>query len=137
MSFSSRTMQENDWESLKYFKKSEFAYPENMGYEFMMWLDRLRDIAGVQMNVSSSFRTPEHNQRVKGASNSAHCLIPCEAVDIRKHIKDNDKHWNYARFRIVKIALEMGCRRLGIYLNGSLHIDRSEQHPNDRIWIQV
>ncbi len=137
-SFSTRLMTNEDWPTIKFFKKEEFIYPEKMGFEFVCLLDKIRDKAGVQMVISSSYRTKQHNQEVKGAKESAHCDIPCEAVDIKKHPKDSsDINWNLARFRIVQAALSLGVTRLGVYANGSLHLDKSQARPQNRIWIKV
>lgn len=135
MGFSSRVMKPADWKEIKHFKPAEFKNPEKMGYEFMLWLDQLRLRAGVPMTITSSYRSPAYNRGVGGASNSAHTDTPCNAIDIGMRPRASDSNWNYTRWQIIKCAMETGCRRIGSYANGSLHLDRSEQtRPAPRMW---
>jgi Peptidase M15 len=106
-----------------------------MGYEFMVWLDKVRDDADVPMVISSSKRSKAYNAKIGGATNSAHTDELCEAVDIREAPRDDDPSWNYSRFRIVKAALDNGCTRIGLYADGSIHLDRTEhKRPAPRMW---
>ena len=133
--FSSRCMTLDDWRALKYFTRGEFSAPDKMGLEFMLWLDELRRAAGVPMHITSSYRDPAHNERVGGAGDSAHCDVPCNAVDIGERPSAIDPNWNYSRFRIVSLALAMGCQRIGTYANGSLHLDMTHAtRPAPRMW---
>jgi hypothetical protein len=137
MPFSTRCMRPEDWAELKHFTPAEFTKPLVLGYEFMKWLDEVREAAGVVMLVSSSYRTPEHNAAVGGAGDSAHTEIPCDAVDIRKNPK-TAVTWNHDRFRIVRAAIAHGCQRIGIYQDDSIHLDRTEDvRPAPRLWIRV
>lgn len=135
MSISSRTMTDADWLLLVNFKPAEFREPDKMGFEFMKWLDRVRTLANVPMIITSSYRTPEYNRSVGGAADSAHCDIPCESVDIGMRPRTNDPNWNFSRWQIIMAARDMGCRRIGSYPNGSLHLDRTEAtRPAPRMW---
>jgi uncharacterized protein YcbK (DUF882 family) len=128
MSFSKRTMRPRDWDAIKNFKSSEFKYPALMGYEFMIWLDSVATDADVTMVVSSSHRPAAYNKSVGGAKNSAHVDVPCDAVDITPKS-------SFARFRIVKAALEKGCKRIGLYKNGSIHLDMThDRRPSHVLW---
>lgn len=128
-------MNADDWNSIKNFKPDEFAYPDKMGFEFMQWLDQVREVAGVPFYISSSFRSRLHNENVGGADDSAHTDIPCNAVDIREVPRSTDPNWNHTRFKIVSTAIVLGCVRIGIYANGSVHLDRTEnRRPKERIW---
>lgn len=102
-----------------------------MGFQFIRWLDLVRERAGVPMKITSSYRSPEYNKSVGGAKDSAHTDVPCDAVDIGGLT-------NEARFRIIKTALEMGCVRIGLYQGGGIHLDRSEgKRPAPRMWTVV
>lgn len=138
MSFSTRAMTIADWARVKHFKPEEFAAPHRMGAEFMFWLDQVREAAGVPMVITSSYRTPEHNAAVGGAKDSAHCDVPCNAVDIGERPRPDDPEWNLSRYHIVQTALALGCKRLGSYADGSLHLDRTEDtRPAPRMWRAV
>lgn len=137
MRFSTRTMRPADWAQIRHFQPSEFAEPEKMGYEFMVWLDAVREDAGVPMYVSSSYRTPAHNRAVGGAADSAHCDEPCDAVDFRKAPTPSDPHWNLARGRIIVAAVKRGCVRVGQYKDGSIHLDRTEGRRPPAFWTVV
>lgn len=124
-------MTDADWKILPHFKKSEFKYPHKMGYEFMQELVEVRKLAGCAMVVSSSYRSPSYNRGVGGAKNSAHTDEPCNAVDIRP--RDSVQ-----RFSIVRAAILRGFVRIGIYKDGSLHLDRTEDvRPANVIWTIV
>lgn len=138
MPFSTRTMRSDDWQDIRHFPPSEFRYPGKMGYEFMRWLDQVREKAGVPMQVVSSYRERDRNADVGGAADSAHCDEPCNAVDIGKRPRPDDKNWNRSRWKIITAAIELGCTRIGMYPSGSLHLDRTEdRRPSERVWVMV
>lgn len=138
MPFSTGTMTARDWSGVRNFKPGEFKHPEKMGREFLLWLDNVRDVAGVSMHIVSSYRSPDYNRAVGGAQDSAHTDVPCNAVDIGKRPTPGDPNWNHARYRIITAALQLGCVRIGMYPSGSLHLDRSEDtRPAPRIWVMV
>lgn len=130
--FSNRTMTNADWDAIKqYFKKSEFKHPDKMGYEFMQELVKVRELAGTPMIITSSYRDPAYNKRVGGAKNSAHTDEPCNAIDVTP--RDSVQ-----RFAIIRAAILCGFVRIGIYKNGSIHLDRSEDvRPANVLWTIV
>lgn len=135
MPFSSRKMLAGDWMLIRHFRPFEFAYPELMGFEFMLWLEKLRTTAGVPFVITSSYRTRDHNASVGGARDSAHMDIPCNAVDIGMRPRRDDPNWNLTRFLIIATAIQLGCKRIGTYADGSLHLDRTEdERPAPRMW---
>ena len=135
MGFSTRTMRASDWASIQHFAPSEFVRPDLLGFEFMRWLDGVRQEAGVPMVITSSYRTPAHNAAVGGARNSAHCLVPCNCVDIGERPRPDDPNWTRSRYLILRAAIRNGCERIGSYADGSLHLDRAEAtHPHPAMW---
>lgn len=128
-------MRPDDWKEIKYFRPADFKHPDKMGLEFVQWLDRLRKTAGVPIVITSSYRSPEYNRGVGGAKDSAHTDVPCNAVDIGERPRESDPNWNHSRWQIVVSAIRGGCTRIGMYPNGSLHLDRSEdRRPSPRLW---
>lgn len=130
MSYSTRAMRDEDWASVRHFTPDEFRDPSVMGYEFMRLVDEVREQAGVSMTVTSSSRTPARNTKVGGAKQSAHMDLPiCNAIDVLP----SD---NYGRFAILKAAMALGFTRIGIYANGSIHLDKTEStRPAPRLWV--
>ncbi|HJQ27684.1 MAG TPA: D-Ala-D-Ala carboxypeptidase family metallohydrolase [Blastocatellia bacterium] len=117
-----------DWQLIRHFKPQEFRYPERMGYEFMLKLDRLRREAGVPMRITSDYRTKAHNKAVGGAADSAHCDDVCEAVDVMPANSAD-------AFQIMRAAFLVGFSRIGIYANGSFHFDTTgERRPDHVLW---
>jgi hypothetical protein len=138
VAYSTRTMTAADWKQLRHFSAKEFKRPDRMGYEFMLLVDEVRERAGVKMIVLSSSRTKAENTRAKAAKDSAHLDVICDAIDIKKNPTKTDPNWNRARFKIVKALFELGVVRIGTYLTGSLHFDKTEgRRPADVMWIQV
>lgn len=144
LKLSTRRILPADWANVKHFTPADFRRPDLMGYEFVMLLDQLRLRVGFPIVITSDARTREHNIAVGGAADSAHVIDEadptdcCEAVDIGKRPRAEDPNWNYSRWAIVATAIAMGFVRIGIYPNGSLHIDKTEyRRAYPRIWIQV
>lgn len=115
----------------KYFGASEFTrcVPscsiEDMEQHFLDWLDSLRERCGFPLVLSSAYRTREHDISKGRSGNSAH--TQGLAVDIRCYN-------NATRMRIVKAALDLGCRRIGI-ANTFVHVDVSTTLPQSVMWI--
>ena len=111
---------------MKYFRPEEFADFSKMDAEFLEWLDDLREEYGKAIKINSSYRDPNHNEKVGGVARSAHTEVPCKAVDI---------HCNNSldRFNLVEIARKMGCNRIGIGQT-FVHLDFSDKKPSPRIW---
>ena len=111
---------------MKHFTSEEFSDFSKMDAEFIEWLDDLREDYGKPIRINSSYRSPNHNERVGGVSNSAHTEVPCRAVDI--HCSSSKE-----RFTLVQLALKNGCKRIGIG-ETFLHFDFSDKKPSPRIW---
>lgn len=129
--FSNRTMTNADWKALKYFSSKEFKFPNVMGYEFMLELEKLRAKSGIPIRISSSYRDTNYNKRVGGAQDSAHTDVPCNAIDC---VPLN----SVERYTLVKTAMELGWTRIGIYKDGSLHFDKTDDtRPSHVLWTVV
>lgn len=135
---SSRTMRPADWSRIQHFESNEFAQPGLMGFEFMLSLDAVRTRAGVTMIVTSSHRSDAHNAEVGGAVSSAHTDVPTDCVDVKGKATKDDPHCNRWRYHVVTAALAAGCSRIGVYPNGSLHLDwTDDSRPAGVIWVAV
>lgn len=95
-----------------YFKDDEFVEPEALDRGFRHMLERIRQMAGIPMVVTSSLR------RRRGKRKSAHQKNDSgiyNGVDIK--VKDSR-----SRYLILSAAMRAGCTRIGIY-DKHLHLD--------------
>ena len=74
------------WDSIKYFKKPEFACrcgcgADEMNETLICVADRIREHFDRPVNVTSGRRCANHNARVGGVSNSRHTTNPGKAMD--------------------------------------------------------
>lgn len=88
-------------------------------------LQKLRDIYGKRIDVTSGYRCRKWNKYVDGKDDSAH--LTGKAADI---VVDDSKE----RFKLIMCALEVGFRRIGIGVD-FLHLDMDTTKPQDVIWI--
>lgn len=83
--------------------------------ELVTWLQKIRDIAGKPVTITSAYRCPVNNRAAGGVSNSKHCLGMAADIQI-KGLEPND---------IAKIAEQVGCRGILRYTGSKnfVHID--------------
>lgn len=136
MPFSTRTMTPADWAECTHFDATEFRHPGKLGFEFVRWLEEVRARAGVPMHPSSDYRDPGHNARAGGATKSAHMDVPCDACDFAGAVPGKPMPGAH-RLAIVRAAIELGCSRVGVYENGSVHLDRTEDRRPSSLWVKV
>lgn len=106
----------------KYFSDKEIV---GLKPELVKMLDEARGVAGVPFKITSGFRTPEQNAKLKGSvEDSAHTIGL--AVDIS--CPDSS-----VRFKMIKGLLVAGFTRIGIGKD-FLHIDISKDKLQDCIW---
>ena len=115
---------------MKHFNYSEFDSPDVQGSGQMMdkkllkLLDRIREIVGEPIIITSGFRTPAHNESVGGKEDSSH--LKGLAVDIAiRHSR--------MRFKLINALLEVGINRIGIADN-FIHIDIDPDKDINVIW---
>ena len=103
----------------KWFKASEFPFPDQMDQDLINKLDTLRERLGRPIKITSSYRDPGHNAAVGGVQGSQH--LTGHAVDIEL---PNDGQYHYD---IVKLAFEIGFTGIGERRQtgkvGMLHLD--------------
>ena len=120
--------------ALKHFKLSEFdsdvkGSGKNMKRVFLKKLDKARNIANVPFKITSGFRTPQHNERLKKegykvSSNSSH--LKGLAADIA--CSDSG-----TRQKIVNGLIMAGFTRIGI-ADTFIHCD-TDTDKTDAIWL--
>jgi len=119
------------WIPLKYFTADELDSPdapgtgEQMDSTFMLKLDQLRLMCGFPFIITSGFRTPLHNKKVGGVTDSAHTRGI--GVDIETRGSEH-------RYKLVSNALMIGFQRIGIARTYT-HIDDDKTKPEGVIWL--
>ena len=101
----------------------------NMSADTIVLFDSIRDELGHPLIINSGCRCAAQNSVVGGKVDSEH--LPdedgmCEAIDIACGNSVD-------RLAIVKTAIELGCKRIGI-ANTFIHIDTSES-KKPAIWL--
>lgn len=114
----------------KYFKEAEFkrctpsCSLQNMDQAFMQTLDALRAQAGIPLVLNCAYRSRAWDLSKGRNGNSAHTRG--KAADIRCNASDT-------RMKIVKAALALGIKRIGIGKN-FVHVDTDTSLPQNVIW---
>lgn len=86
----------------------------------------IEEAVGVELEIESGYRDPEHNKDVGGVEHSEHTYDPAEGADVRCLR-------SATRFTIVKTALERGLTRIGIGQT-FVHLGISESLPQAVMW---
>jgi zinc D-Ala-D-Ala carboxypeptidase len=112
----------------KYFKPEEktgsFGTIADLKPELVDLLDKARETAQVPFRITSGYRTPAHNKKVGGASDSSH--LTREAVDIA--CTDSAM-----RDKIIRALITIGFNRIGI-AGTFIHCDIDKTKPQNVIW---
>lgn len=107
---------------MKYFKQSEFKMGEQIVFDkmlvpFLEKLDKLRELFGNPIVITSSYRSPEYNENIGGSPKSQH--LQGNAVDIRKY--------NYTESELLRLAFYCGVLGLSYGIEGDcVHIDNRD-----------
>ena len=112
---------------MKYFNESEFKNFEMMDEKLLSMLDNLREAYGYPIKLTSTYRSPEHPIEAKKSSPGEHAYGA--AVDIACVGGE-------ATFKLVKAAIEVGFRRIGISRkNNFVHVGIGyPDAPDTTIW---
>jgi uncharacterized protein YcbK (DUF882 family) len=119
-----------NWELYPNFTKAEFdckhTGENNMQHEFMEKLQKIRQVYGKPMKITSGFRSVKHPiEARKTHSNGEHTQGLCADIYC-----DNGAD----RFKLVSLALANGITRIGIAKN-FLHLGIGGKNlPNNVIW---
>ena len=90
---------------MKYFTESEFNEFEKMDPKLLEKLDQLREVYGYPIKLTSTYRSPDHPIEAKKSKPGEHAYGA--AVDIACVGGE-------ATFKLVKAAIEVGFKRIGI-----------------------
>ena len=82
---------------------------------------------GMELEVNSGYRDPEHNAAVGGVPESEHTDDPANRADV-KVLR------SVTRMKVVHAALLRGCRRIGIGKT-FVHLGVSPDKPQDVCWV--
>lgn len=117
---------------MKYFKWSEFDSPdapgsgyERMDRDFIQKLDIARHISGVPYQITSGYRTHEHNIEVGGVADSSHrkgLAVDISAVHSR------------TRYKVLMGLIRAGFTRIGIGKT-FIHVDDDRSKPPEVVWL--
>lgn len=97
---------------------------ERLDKKLVQMLEELETRSGLQIHITSGFRTPAENSAVKGSPNSAH--LRGKAADLRAPDI-------VTATKIVCAAIITGFRRIGIY-NNHVHLDIDRSLPFPAVW---
>jgi zinc D-Ala-D-Ala carboxypeptidase len=121
-----------NYDKIKYFTAEEMASPDdpNTGYmmdwNFMLLLDKAREIAGISFKITSGYRSYEHNKKVGGRLGSSHCKGL--AADIAA---TNSQE----RGLIMKGLYKAGFTRIGLdFERNFIHVDLDDSKALDVLW---
>ena len=113
----------------KYFKPHELkckCCKQNVKPQLLPELDKLREMLGFPLIVTSGKRCRKYNKSVDGAKDSAH--IGGWAADLVGKTK-----WH--RQRIVSCAVELGFRGVGLYPTSKfVHVDINPKRKQFTFW---
>lgn len=118
----------------KYFKVSEYICPcgcdlvamhDNALYMF----DKIREKYGKPMVVNSGCRCKDYNEKIGGSPNSAHTLHGGYTYAIDTPCTNSTD-----RYKLIKAALECGCKRIGI-AKTFIHLDCCPDLDQNVIWL--
>jgi uncharacterized protein YcbK (DUF882 family) len=123
-------MKVTDWNLYPNFTKKEFdckaTGENNMQHEFMEKLQKLRNVYGKGMKITSGFRSVKHPTEAKKThSNGEHTQGNCADV-----FCDNGAD----RFKLIQLGLSVGMTRIGIAKNFIHFGIGGNGLPNNVIW---
>lgn len=118
-----------------FFKEDEFAAcnpscsMSQMNENLLIRLDVARHILGAPIELSSAYRTVDHEINKGRSGTSSHCKG--FAVDLR--CLDSPRFGSHYRLRLVRALLMAGFTRIGVYKN-FVHADIDTLKPSC-MWI--
>ena len=114
--------------SFQFFDREDFACKCGCGLneirdDFIRFLDKARERAGIPFVVNSGYRCPENDEKVGGKGNHT----TGTAADIR--VRNS-----HERFLVVNALLNLGAKRVGP-AKTFVHVDVNPEKPGQRLWL--
>lgn len=119
------------WNQIKHFTQQEFDSHDKPGsgsemdLNFILRLDKLREMVEEPLKINSGFRTEAQNVKVGGVQDSAH--TSGKAADITCLTSQ-------LRFKLIIAAINLGFKRIGIGRT-FIHLDSCTELPQTVIWL--
>tara|TARA_S200000501_G_scaffold157265_1_gene148418 strand:+ start:443 stop:787 length:345 start_codon:yes stop_codon:yes gene_type:complete len=112
---------------MKYFSESEFNKFEMMDEKLLEMLDKLREVYGNPIKLTSTYRSPDHPIEAAKKQPGEHAYGA--AVDI-------ESVGGSKTFRLVKAAMEVGFTRIGVSRKkGFIHLGIGyPDAPDTTLW---
>lgn len=120
------------WDEIKYFKKSEFdckcgCSGNEMDASFLKKLDRMREMLGFPLIITSGYRCPQYNNRVSSTGlNGPHTTGHAADISV----------FGYKAFNLLRYAginpefTGIGLKQHGDHATRFVHLDDLESHDN-------
>ena len=122
-------MKKSDWDSIKHFDKSEFDCRHTglneMRLSHVIKINKLREICGFPIFVTSGYRHPTHPVEIKKAHPGEHSDGLATDVKVPKH------HRHRLLLEAIKLFPRIGVSNDFIHLGSALEIDG---FPSPRVW---
>ncbi|GEM_PF-603163 len=126
----------SNWKDIEHFKPAEFTckceqlcdHAVAISTELVKKLDKVRDLMGIPITITSGTRCEKHNQKVGGKLRSAHT---------QKHGTSHavDVHCPNSAFRYAFLAAALPMfNRIGIGKD-FIHVDDDPDLPPNVIWV--
>ncbi len=122
-----QTIQQINWDEVRYFKRREFVEPDAISPRLLRMLDEMRHYYGKRITITGSCREkPRGKQRTSAHEKNKYGRW--EGVDIRARTSRN-------RYELVAAAYAAGFNRIGVYTK-HIHVDiaTEPQFPDDVLW---
>ena len=121
------TMNNDDWNAIKYFKKEEFDCQHTgnngMKLEFLRELEQLREACGFPFIITSGYRDPSHPIEAKKTTPGTHAQgIACDIA----------VNGGNQRYIIAKEAIKLGLGGVGV-AKTFMHVDGRDTAPV--VWV--
>jgi uncharacterized protein YcbK (DUF882 family) len=122
-----------NWDKYPNFSQEEFACSETgeckMSASFMAKMQKLRDVYGNPMTITSGYRSPKHSIEASKPTGKLSTHARGCAADIACN--------GQQAYEIMKLAFQLGFTGIGVSQKGSarfVHLDTFNGAPRPNVW---